>query len=159
MIKNDKRSIRYAEKLAFALYDMGITTADGLHDYFRAEEENKKTESLVRAMFGMSGRALTATESKYLKAWISKMGYGVEVIRLAYDITVDIKHEPIPAYANAILKKWNELGLHTENEVKAYLEESKKQKGDAKKEDAKNGASFDTEDFFDAALRRTFDEL
>ena len=156
MVKKDKRSVRYAEKLAFDLYDMGITTSDALHDYFCSLEEKKKTENLVRSMFGMSGRALSATESRFLNSWINKMGYGVEVIRLAYDITVDNTQSPSPSYANAILKKWNEAGLRTEDEVKAYLEDNKKQNSKTEKE---GGASFDTDDFFDAALRRTFEEL
>ena len=155
MVKNDKRSVRYAEKLAFDLYDMGITTADALHDYFCSLEEKKKTENLVRSMFGMSGRALSSSESRFLNSWITKMGYGVEVIRLAYDITIDNTKSPAPSYANAILKKWNELGLRTEDEIKAYLEENKKQKDKSDKD----GASFDTDDFFDAAIRRTFEEL
>ena len=156
MIKNDKRSIRYAEKLAFDLYDMGITTADALHDYFCSLEEKKKAESLVRSMFGMSGRALSSSESRFLNSWIHKMGYGVEVIRLAYDITVDNTQSASPSYANAILKKWNELGLRTETEVKTYLDENKKPKSKA---EAEGGTSFDTDDFFNAALRRTFEEL
>ena len=84
------------------------------------------------------------------------MGYGVEVIRLAYDITVDNTQSASPSYANAILKKWNELGLRTENEVKTYLDENKKPKSKAESE---SSTSFDTDDFFNAALRRTFEEL
>ena len=75
---------------------------------------------------------------------------------MAYDITVDNTQSPSPSYANAILKKWNEAGLRTEDEVKAYLEDNKKQNSKTEKE---GGASFDTDDFFDAALRRTFEEL
>ena len=141
MVKNDKRSLRYAEKLAFSLYDMGITTASGLQEYFRGLEESKKTESLVRSMFGMSGRALTPNESRYLNSWINKMGFGVDVIRLAYDITVDKTQTPSPAYANAILKKWHGEGLRTAEDVARYEEQYKKVKGEEEKKDEENSSS------------------
>ena len=156
MVKDGKTSLRYAEKLALALYDMEITTSEGMQAYFKAKEEDKKTESLVRSMFGMSGRALSSTESKYLNSWIVKMRYGVDVIRMAYDITVDVKHEPIPAYANAILKKWHELDLRTKEDVEKYLDENNKKKSKTENESA---SSFDTDDFFDAARRRAFEEI
>lgn len=156
MVKEDKRSLRYAEKLAFSLYDMGITTTEGLHDYFRRLEESRKTVNLVRSMFGMTGRALTPNESRYLNSWITKMEFDIEVIRLAYDITVDKTQTPSPAYANAILKKWHGEGLRTLEDVKRHEEEHKKAKGVPGKE---KESSFDTDDFFNAALKRTFEEL
>ena len=156
MAKDEKRSLRYAEKLAFSLYDMGITTADALHDYFRRLEESKKTINLVRTMFGMTGRALTPNESRYLNNWITKMNFGVDVIRLAYDITVDKTQSPSPAYANAILKKWHGEGLKTLEEIESREEEYKKTK---KTDGNKQESSFDTDDFFNAALKRTFEEL
>ena len=156
MVKEEKKSLRYAEKLAFSLYDMGITTSDGLLEYFCRLEEEQKTVNLVRAMFGMSGRALTPNESRFLNSWISKMGYGVDVIRMAYDITVDKTQSPSPAYANAILKKWHGEGLKTAEDVIRYEDAHKKKKETEKQE---NGASFDTDGFFDAAIKRAFDEL
>ena len=156
MVKEEKRSLRYAEKLAFSLYDMGVTTVSELLEYFRRLDEQKTVESAVRSMFGMAGRDLTPNEKKYLKTWIEKMGYGTEEIRLAYDITVDKTQSTSPAYANAILKKWHGEGLRTAEQIIAFEEEQKKQKKGEQKEQK---GSFDTDDFFSAALKRTFEEL
>ena len=103
-------------------------------------------------MFGMGGRELTTKEKKFLHAWCDEMNYDVDVIRLAYEITVDAIHEPAPAYTNSILEKWHSEGLRTAEEVQAYLSQQKK---DA----APSGGSFDTDEFFDAALRRSLDEF
>ncbi|MBQ7384163.1 MAG: DnaD domain protein [Clostridia bacterium] len=155
-VKNKgKRSLRYAEKLAFELYDEGVTTVQALQNRFLKMEEYAKTESAVAAMFGMSGRALTAKEKKFLHSWIEDMGYGVECIRLAYDITVDNTHEPLPAYANTILTNWYNDGLRTYDAIVA-AEEERRSKGKKGKEQDK---SFDTDEFFAAALKRTFEEL
>ncbi len=155
MVNLGKRSLRYAEQLAFSLYDEGITDAEALQLRLKKMEGYAKTESEVRAMFGMTGRSLTTKEKKFLRAWIENMGFDTEVIRLAYDITVDAIHEPAPAYANSILEGWYALGLTTAEAI-AAAEDEKKQKKKATKPD---GNSFDTDEFFEAALRRTFEEL
>ena len=156
MVKSGKKTLRYAEKLAFSLYDMGIVTSDALLAYFKRLEEQKTAESAVKAMFGMNGRELSAKEKKFLKSWIETMGFDVDCIRLAYDITVDNTQSPAPAYANAILEKWYSEGLCTAEQIKSALAERKTDKGAPQK---KNGESFDTEEFFSAALKRSFDEL
>lgn len=150
-----KRSLRYAEQLAFALHDEGLTTLEALEGRFRQMEENAKTETAVAAMFGMTGRALTSNEKKYLSSWIGVMGFDIECIRLAYDITVDNTHEPAPAYANKILTNWYNDGLRTYDAIVAAEE---KRKAESKKEKERD-KSFDTDEFFAAALKRTFEEL
>lgn len=156
MVKSGKKTVRYAEKLAFSLYDMGITTPPQLLEYFRKLDEYKETEGAVRALFGMTGRALTSTESKYLDAWINKMGFDLDAIRIAYDITVDNTQKPVPSYANKILESWHANGLRTKDAILRFIEESKAEKGGNRQDD---GGSFDTDDFFRKALERTFEEL
>ena len=155
MVNLGKRSLRYAEQLAFSLYDEGITDAESLQLRLKKLEGYAKTESEVRAMFGMTGRALTTKEKKFLRSWIENMGFDTEVIRLAYDMTVDAIHEPAPAYANSILEGWYAAGL-TDAEAIIAAENEKKQKNKAVRSDTN---SFDTDEFFEAALRRTFEEL
>ncbi len=152
--KREKKSLRYVEKMAFALYDEGITDADSLQERLCKMEEYSKTEGEVKAMFGIVGRAATSKEKKFLSAWIETMGYGTEEIRLAYDITVDNTHSPSSAYANTILEAWYAAGLHTCKEIINYEEGKKGAQG-------KNNPikSYNTDEFFNAAIKRTFDEL
>ena len=81
-------------------------------------------------------------------------GYGIDIIREAYELTVTATNEPSVAYANAILERWNAEGLKTLEEIREAQEKQKK--GNAKAEETKLGNSFDTDDFFEAALQRSF---
>ena len=150
-----KKSLRYAEQLAFSLYDEGVTDAESLQARLCKMEEYSKSETAVRSMFGMTGRSLTAKEKKFLRSWIETMGFDVECIRLAYDITVDATHSPAPAYANSILESWYASGLTTREAIIAAEEAKKAEKDGAKK----NDKSYDTDEFFAAALRRSFEEF
>ena len=92
-----------------------------------------------------------------LSAWLS-FGYDITIVRMAYEITVNATNEPSVAYTNAILEKWNANGWKTAAEIEAGMNaEREKREGSAngKKE---LGNSFDTDDFFEAALQRGFRE-
>ena len=156
MVKMGKRSLRYAEQIAFSLYDEGVTDIDALQTRLCKMENYSRVESAVRVMFGMTGRSLTAKEKKFLRSWIDTMGYDEECIRLAYDITVDATHSPAPAYANSILENWYAAGLHTRDAILA-AEAAKKEEKAAGGDNSKK--SFDTDDFFAAALKRSFNDL
>ncbi len=146
-----KNSVRYLETTAVSLYDDGITDTESLEEHLAAVEEKHKLENEIRALFGMNmSRALTTKEKRFIEAWIG-FGYGIDIIKLAYEITVDKINEPSLNYANAILESWNSKELKTEEEIRAQLE------ADAQaKSEPPAGKSFDSEDFFEAALRRSY---
>ncbi len=154
VVSKGKTTLRYAERLALALYDEGLTdTAAVMERISRMERSGEVTER-IRTLFGMGQRALTATEKKLFAAWTEVYGYDMDVIRLAYDITVDTIQKPAPKYTNSILEKWYTEGLRTPDDVQTYLDAER-----AKKEGAQPAKSYDVEDFFEAALRRSMEEL
>ncbi len=147
------KSMRQVEKYAISLIDQGVTTAEALDEQVKLLEERHTLEGRVRSTFGIQRRALTSKESKMLNAWI-KYGYGEDVILRAYEITVNATQEPSMPYANAILEKWNSEGLKTAEEIDAYLAKER-----AAREGASTvqlGSSFEVNDFFNAALERSF---
>ncbi len=148
-----KTAMRSVEKYAISLCDKGISDAESMDAAIREAEALHTLEGEVRALFGMKGRALTSKESRMLSAWLS-FGYGIDVVRLAYEMTVNATNEPSVPYANAILERWNADGLRTLDEIQAALD-SEREKKTGKTE---LGSSFDTDDFFEAALRRGFGE-
>lgn len=148
--KPERKSVRYIEKAALDFYDEEINTVEALQEKLRAIENARSLEGKIRAMFGMGGRSLTTKEKKYISAWTEKMGFDLDMIRLAYDITVDKTHEATPAYANAILERWYADGIDTLEKAEAASDKHAEQKI------AEGGKSFDNDDFFEAALRRSY---
>lgn len=147
-----KSNLRAIEKYAYSLVDDGITDAEALEEKIARLELMHSFEGEVRAMFGLKARAWTSKEKKMLGAWCD-FGYGADVVRRAYEITVGAINEPSLPYAHSILTRWNSEGLRTLQEIDALLEKEAQAKGDQ----TSLGNSFDTDDFFEAALRRSFD--
>jgi DnaD/phage-associated family protein len=144
-----KDSLHYAETLAFALYDAGITTGAQLAEELKRRENAAAAEGKIRQMFGVGARALTTKERKFISSWINDFRYPVEIIEKAYETTADATGKGSFAYANAILERWNSEGLRTLEEIEA----ANKQKSETPSE-----GSFDTDSFFEAAVRRSLGE-
>ena len=66
------------------------------------------------------------------------------------EITVDTINKPSMPYANKILERWFADGYKTVADVDNAMDEYKRKKND--------GSSFDVNEFFEAALRRTYGE-
>jgi len=152
-----KSNLRSIEKYAYTMVDKGINDVEAMEAEISTLEAMHTFEGEVRALFGMKSRALTSKEGKMLSAWLS-FGYDINIVRMAYEITVNATGEPSVAYTNAILEKWNANSWKTAAEIEVGMNaEREKREGNAnnKKE---LGNSFDTDDFFEAALQRGFRE-
>ena len=142
-----KKTLHYAEKLAFALYDAGITTEEQLSDELRRRELASDAEGKIRVLFGVGERAFTTKEKKFISSWINDMNYSIEIIEKAYEVTADATGKGSFPYANTVLERWNAAGLSTLEEIEASYKKSGSE-GPAV-------GSFDTDSFFEAAVRRS----
>lgn len=168
------RTMRGVEKYAIDLVNREIRTEKQLEVYLQNEEEKQRLEGKIRTMFGMKSRELTQKEKKMIGQWVA-FGYGEEIIRMAYEITVDATGEASMNYANAIMERWHAEGLNEKKQIEEKLEQEKEERNVkiaaetkrprgrcAKKEKTvpvgEVGNSFDEDDFFEAALHRSFEK-
>lgn len=142
-----KKTLHYAEKLAFALYDAGITTGEQLSDELRRRELASDAEGRIRTLFGIGERAFTTKEKKFISAWINDMNYSIEIIEKAYEVTADATGKGSLPYANTVLERWNASGLRTLDQIEASYKKSGSE--------SPATGSFDTDSFFEAAVRRS----
>ena len=148
-----KTTLRYVEQMSIALYDEGITETHAVIERVNRMERAGEVVAKIRTMFGIGDRELTASEKKLFTAWTEKYAYELDVIRMAYDITVDSIQKPVPKYTNSILEKWYAEGLRSAEDVARYLEKPKPTDAGAVEK------SYDVDDFFEAALQRSYENL
>lgn len=147
--------LRYVEKVAYDLCDKGITTPAALEEWLRRREESETHEGIVRRLFGLGQRTLTEKERAAVDSWFGLLGYGEDMVRAAYEKTVNTIGKASIAYASSILRAWHEAGYKTPADVEA-AKGTKRAKPAAK--GGKQPQSFDTEDFFEKAIRRSYGE-
>ena len=155
-----KRSLRYVETLAFSFYDEGVTDLPALQEKIRRVEQTAEVEGHLRRMFGMGERALTPSEKKKFSTWLYEYQYGLDIITRAFEVTVDAKGTPNMKYMDAVLANWNRDGLRTLADIDASEARFQAQKTEkqTKKPSNESQSSFNTDDFFAAAVRRSFGE-
>lgn len=149
--RNDMKSLRYIEKVAVSCIDDGFTDAKELQSALYAREEKAQIENKIKNVFGLGTRKLTSKEQKQVDAWTKTYNYGIDIIEKAYEITVSATNKPSIHYANAILEKWFAEGIKTIDDVNALLAVREQEK-------TVEGSSFDVDDFFTAALKRSYSE-
>lgn len=153
-VKSGKKSVKYVEKMAFTLYENEIDTPAALEEYLKKIELANAAEGKLRKLFGMKSRTLTQKEKACFLRWCGEWGFELPVIERAYEITVNSIHEPSVPYVNKILETWYAAGYKTIADVEAAIAES----GSKKAVEAQKSGSFDTDDFFELALRRSYSD-
>lgn len=164
-LKDEGRlTVRSLESTAIELHDAGITSMEELIEYFDRREKARALEGKVRSLYGLGSRALSASERKILERW-AKLGISEDMIEFAFELTVDTAGSASLNYTNAIIENWAASGIKTVKEAKKREEEfrtrtqskaSRKKGAAAKKPSEETHSSFDTDDFFEKALRRSY---
>ena len=144
-----KKTLHYVEKTAISLYDMGITTVAALSAELERREALSNMEGHIRRIFGIGSRNLTTKEKREISAWVNDMKCPVEVIEKAYEVTCDATGKPSIHYANSVIERWHAEGLLTIDQIEASYKE--------KSADG-TSSSFETDEFFEAAVRRSLGE-
>lgn len=166
--KLGKTSLHYIEKVAFDMVDGGATDVASLHETLKREDDAREAESKIRALFGAQDRKLSQAERKYIHRWTEEWHFDLTMIERAYEATVDSIGEASMRYTDGVLKRWQTEGLTTPEAVDASDEKWRREhEGGTSSQGGKNAksgkqesqGSFDTDDFFEAALRRSYENM
>ncbi len=154
--EHGKNTLKYIEKTAYDLYDRGIDSTEGLEEYIRREEDKHSLEGKLRKLFGLGERSLTPAEKKHIATWSDEYNYSYDIIEEAYNITVEKTGKLSLPYLSKILSNWHGKELRTLEDVKASLERYEQEKA---AEQQNSGSSFDVDEFFELALKRSRDKI
>lgn len=110
-----KKDFRYMEKVALSWHEQGITTPED------AQNASRKYDKIVYTIMKSLGKNTTPApkELEYIDKWTKKYGFLLDVIQEACDKTVLTTDKNRFAYADGILKKWYEAGVHHKADIPA----------------------------------------
>lgn len=137
-----KASIHYVSKMALEWSDSGIVTHEKAVERIMKLTASHQIESKVKNCFGIQDRALSKKERDYIRTWSEEYGFGMELIALAYERTIDNIGRRSFSYVDSILRSWHENRITTVAEAE---EKDTPKKSTKKKEKSKT--SYDLEQF------------
>ena len=144
-----KTGVRQVEKLVAGWAEKGIDSYEKVEKEIAALTRSRSDEGRVKAIFGITGRALSSREKGYIRRWYQELGCGDELVKLAYDRTVDNTGKVSFPYLDKILTRWHEAGVRTPEEAAAEIA------GGPKKAPGRKEAGESSYDL--AAIRRLMD--
>ncbi len=157
-----KLTVSYVEKSAYGLYNQGIRTAESLQDYIKQVEARNSNGYRLRKLFGIGDRAFTKKEKGFFEKWLAEWAMPFELVEHAFDLTVDKTGKAGLEYMSKILSDWHDSGISTvEQAEKASADyrsssDYKKKFKETEKDEEKPLSSFNTDEFFEKALKRSY---
>ncbi len=113
--------------------------------------------NVIRRLLNLNHRMLTDGEISAFSTWRNNYEFQYEIIYYAYQITLENRGDYSLPYMDAILKNWHDRKLRTMDSIRSYeqgYKEDKQKKKVSAKSTAQEG-TFETSEFFAAALKRS----
>ena len=111
----DKKNFRYIESVAVNWAQEGITTPEEARAM--GGRYDKSVYSVMKAL-GKSSTP-TAKEADYVHRWTTDFGFGIDIIMEACERSVMSTDKNRFAYADSILKSWNQAGVVNKRDIEA----------------------------------------
>jgi DnaD/phage-associated family protein len=145
-----KANMRYIEKVAINWADDGITTHEKAEERLRLLSEEQKAWRVVEQAIGIAHRTPSKREEEFAPIWVNQWKFSPEMIREAYDRTIDGAGKYQTAYMNSILERWYKAGIKTPKQAaEERMERTAATPGKTKgtKSEQKKQYSFDIDEY------------
>ncbi len=145
----NRRSLSYIFNTAIGIQSEGVESYTDLEEYLKHRRTADNKSARFRSLCGWGERELSAKERNYTNRWFGELRLGFEIVKYAYDITVDNTGKVSLPYMSKIIEKWHKAGIRT-------VEEAKKQEGEKPKKQQRGGADAEVEKLLAAAAEKGY---
>lgn len=145
--------ITYTKKIFNRMVDNNINTLDSVNAELAFLSEHSSYVTTVKNIFGFS-RALTTGEKPKVERWHKEYKFSREMIQLAFDkAAASASDKATIAYCDKILTGWHKEGLLTADAVQSKLNADRQKNSGSKIEQ-----TYSLNDFFNAAVARSYSD-
>jgi len=148
-VSTGKRSMSYIFNTAMSIRDDGITSYEALEGYIKAKRSVNSKSTRFRKLCGIGNRELTSKERGYTDRWFGEMKLSFDLVKKAYELTVDRIGELKFPYMSKIIEQWYAKGVRT-------VEDAEKLDSKHKETKAAEGSEYDIEKYFTAAAKKGY---
>ena len=147
----NKGTIGYIEKLCIDWLNNGVDTTLAAEERIKTLIQMQDAWYKVSSAFGLIKRSPSKNEEKLSYTWVYEYGFGRDILKEAYDRTVDSIGEYNIKYTAKILEGWFKLGVKQAKDIAVLEKAAETEKQDKKAKE--NYAGYDKE-----AYKKSLDE-
>jgi len=133
-VSKDKRSMKFIEKEVGKWASAGVNTIKKAKAYIEKREAFLSYAGQVRTILGIHERHLSTRELTYINKWQNELSMSLDMVRKAFELTVDQTGRLSFAYMNKIMESWAADNIRKQEDIKrdtkAKGKESKKSRYD-----------------------------
>lgn len=145
-----KVSMKYIEKEAGKWASSGIDSVKKAKAYINKREEFLSYTGRIRSLLGIGERRFTTRELGYIHNWQNEFSMSLDMVKTAYELTVNQTGKLSFAYMNKILESWAKNNIRMPQDVTGQKQTgSKKQKNSRYDFEALQRQAFETVNFPD----------
>lgn len=111
----EKSSIKYVETVAKSLFENGLSDYKNVEKEIKRMTKLRKYEGKIKSLFGIHSN-LSSKQTAIIESW-HKKGIDEELIKAAYDLTLDNTGKLSFPYMNKILLNWESEGIKTPKDI------------------------------------------
>ncbi len=149
-----EKPLRYIEKVAQTLIEEGIDSPKALEEKLIYLERYEGYEGMVRRLFGLGSRALSSREKVFISSWLNDFEYGEDIVREAYERTVNNTGKASISYAHTIMQNWHAGSVKTVSDIAAMS--GAKTNAATTRAGTATLNEYDAEAAFEKALKRSY---
>lgn len=127
-----KRNLSYIFNTAVAMQADGVNSYEALEGYLKAKRSADSKASRFRRLCGWGNRELSNKERTYTDRWFGEMRFSFDLVKYAYEITVNNTGEVALPYMSKVLERWYSKGVKTVDDAKNQEEKKPPQKAEKK---------------------------
>lgn len=146
-----KTGVRYISKAAISIFDEGVESDEALDEYIRRKTEVAGGEAFVKSLIGAGSRKLTKKERDLVEKWFLDYKLDKELVKIAYERTINAISKPSLAYMATIIDAWVKNKCTTVEDVEK-CDTRPSSNARANKSDSKEKSVFNLEDFNEASF-------
>ena len=125
-----KGRMAYIETVAKNWFAEGICSYKDVEEQIIKQTKDREFCNKIINAFGIESR-LSKRQKEYIHSW-EKMGFSVDMIKIAYDKCIDSTNKLNFGYINKILENWAKDNIYTSQQVELADKEFSKNKADIK---------------------------
>ena len=120
---NGKTAIRYIERVGVNWASEEIDTLEKAENKIKEINQNKDSWRIVSNIFGITNTGSpTKLQTECATRWLKEWKYSAEMLRIAYEITIDTKGEYNLKYIDGVIKRWRKNAIQTVDDYKSLTE-------------------------------------
>lgn len=112
-VSKEKRRMSYIESVAVSWHERGISGMEAVNEYIKKESEKNSFIYSIRKILGITDRAISQTEEKFINRWHDMYKMEENMISLAYEQCIIQTAKLSFPYMEKILARWHKEGIHT----------------------------------------------